>query len=263
MIMKDKYSDERRDFLKKMFTVVVASAVFPHIVLGKIEPEIREKDDKLLGIFHVDINDYPKLREIWGSYRISIPNTDGFFPNVLLTRLSREEFDEEFACVSESCPHEGNPVEDLNPESLLFECKKGHGSLFMADGTYVWGKADKKNLEKYKLNWDGKDSITIDIPAYMVNAVEQENGLFYLSQNEPNPCSSITRIQFGIEKSGSVKIVLLDLQGRELLKIANGFYNTGNFTVPVDVSELAPGAYFYKMTLNDKVIRTKKLIVAK
>ena len=89
----------RRDFLKSILTVSVTNVAFPHLILGKIEPEIKYKGDKLLGLYIINIDGYPALKEMWGSVRIQIPPefTDGYFAPIIVTHVPKEDYGKLFA----------------------------------------------------------------------------------------------------------------------------------------------------------------------
>ena len=91
---------------------------------------------------------------------------------------------------------------------------------------------------------------------------------FSLSQNYPNPFNPSTVISFNIPVSGTVSLVVLDPQGKEVKTLVNGFRNSGNYSVNFNASDMASGVYFYKLTVNDAVnsgqfTETKRMILIK
>ena len=75
---------------------------------------------------------------------------------------------------------------------------------------------------------------------------EIPNG-FSLEQNYPNPFNPVTNINFSIPRSGSVKLVVFDVQGRVVTELVNGNYNAGSYKVDFDAAALSSGVYFYKI----------------
>ncbi|MCX7735815.1 MAG: T9SS type A sorting domain-containing protein [Candidatus Kapabacteria bacterium] len=253
----------RRDFLKLMLTASVFSASYPHILLGKEEGDILEKKDKILGYFHIELDKYPQLYEVWGSVRLAVEGIDPreHYPKIFITKVPYDEFGKEYVSVSEACSHEGNPLEDLNLETHLFECVKGHGSLFLADGKPFWGEAlrIRRPLVSYKVNYFGGNVLNVEIDALITDYYKEAETLSYLRQNLPNPCSDSAIIEFGVEKPANVKILIYSIKGKLLFELYNNFTSEGNHSISVDMTSLPSGVYLYKMFINNEPIHTKKL----
>lgn len=256
--------NSRREFLKLLMTATVFSSSYPHILLGKEEGEIIEKSDEILGYFHVELDKYPVLYELWGSVRLYVDGIDPreHYPKIFITRVPVEEFGKEFVSVTEACSHEGYELEDLNKETHLFECVKGHGSLFFADGKPFWGEALKINrpLVSYKVNYFGGNVLNVEVNALKTDYYSENVNLSYLRQNVPNPCSDSAIIEFGIEKSSNVKISIYQINGKFLFEIYNRFTSEGNHNINIDLNGLPKGVYIYKMFIDNVPLHTKKLI---
>jgi len=85
---------------------------------------------------------------------------------------------------------------------------------------------------------------------------------FSLAQNFPNPFNPTTRIQFEIPEKSFVNMKLFNLGGQEVASLANGEFQPGVHEVTVSGSELASGAYFYKLTAG-KFTATRTLQLVK
>jgi len=85
---------------------------------------------------------------------------------------------------------------------------------------------------------------------------------FKLYQNYPNPFNPETKIKFDIPKDGNVKIVIYDIMGREVKKIADENVKAGSYSVNWNAADYSSGLYFYELITND-FIETKKLILIK
>ena len=70
---------------------------------------------------------------------------------------------------------------------------------------------------------------------------------FSLEQNYPNPFNPVTNIKFSIPRSGSVKLVVFDVQGKQVTELVNGNYNAGSYKADFDAAQLSSGVYFYKI----------------
>ena len=85
---------------------------------------------------------------------------------------------------------------------------------------------------------------------------------FELSQNYPNPFNPVTNINFSIPRSGSVKLVVFDVQGRVVTELVNGNYNAGSYKVDFDAAALSSGVYFYKIE-TEGFTDVKKMMLVK
>ena len=86
---------------------------------------------------------------------------------------------------------------------------------------------------------------------------------FELQQNYPNPFNPVTKINFDISKSGFVSIKVFDMLGREVATLINTNLSAGSYNVNFDASTLASGMYLYNLSVNNKSIATKKMILSK
>jgi|WetSurSiteA1Bulk_404760.scaffolds.fasta_scaffold13951_2 photosystem II stability/assembly factor-like uncharacterized protein len=97
------------------------------------------------------------------------------------------------------------------------------------------------------------------IPAQTENFAED----YELYQNYPNPFNNQTKIEFTIPKFSEVRIVLYDIVGRQRDIITDGIYQSGKYETIYTPKNISSGVYFYKMEVNGKVLKTKKLIMQK
>ena len=77
-----------------------------------------------------------------------------------------------------------------------------------------------------------------------------------LSQNYPNPFNSSTVIQFSLPSAGPVSLMIYDIQGREIRRLIDSDFDTGNHSVvwnSIDNSNksVSSGIYFYRLTTDD------------
>ena len=71
---------------------------------------------------------------------------------------------------------------------------------------------------------------------------------FFLSQNYPNPFNPVSRIDFALPVDSRVVLKIYDITGREIRTILNELRSAGYYTIDFDLSHLASGIYFYKLT---------------
>ncbi|SDM44278.1 Por secretion system C-terminal sorting domain-containing protein [Daejeonella rubra] len=116
------------------------------------------------------------------------------------------------------------------------------------------------------------DNLT-DIQASAISAQkkyeEQNNSMaeiledgFVLEQNYPNPAADQSTIEFGIDKAGLVSLLLYNSIGQPVKELLNGSLQKGSYGVNVELTDLDPGIYFYKMLFDGKE-KTLKMIISK
>jgi hypothetical protein len=86
---------------------------------------------------------------------------------------------------------------------------------------------------------------------------------FYLGQNYPNPFNPSTMIRFQIKRLADLKLVVYDVTGKEIIKLADKEYKAGSYEVSFDGSKYSSGIYFYSLIVDGKLIDTKKMILIK
>ncbi len=97
----------------------------------------------------------------------------------------------------------------------------------------------------------GIKPISNNIPSY-----------FKLYQNYPNPFNPSTTIEFDISQTSFIRLIVYDLNGRELQTLVNEELNAGSYRVSFDGNKLSSGLYFYRL-FSDGYIHTKKMVLIK
>ena len=87
-------------------------------------------------------------------------------------------------------------------------------------------------------------------------------GSFTLAQNFPNPFSSVTTINYSIDRAGPVNLEVFDIEGRRIATLVEGTQAAGQHSVGFDASRLPSGTYLYRL-VNAKGIQSKKMIVTR
>ena len=83
-----------------------------------------------------------------------------------------------------------------------------------------------------------------------------------LSWPAPNPCNSLTTIQYSLPVDEFVTLKVFDSFGNEVSRLVNEYQSTGKYTVLFSVEDLSSGIYFYRLQAGS-FSATKKLIVQK
>ncbi|QQS37007.1 MAG: T9SS type A sorting domain-containing protein [Ignavibacteriales bacterium] len=168
-------------------------------------------------------------------------------------------------------------VADVGPANeIIFNLAKDDGSY-----TFSGTKLDYHNViatEKFNgiyfaLNsWEGSTTtsmkvIDVFVDREDVTGIEDEfdgqiPAAYDLKQNFPNPFNPATTIQFALPRSGEVNLVVYDVLGKEVARLASGEFSAGTHTVHFNASNLASGVYFYKLDTGD-FVSVKKLLLVK
>jgi photosystem II stability/assembly factor-like uncharacterized protein len=100
----------------------------------------------------------------------------------------------------------------------------------------------------------------------LITSGNNETGItpvsFSLKQNYPNPFNPMCNVQFSMCNTGNVRIVVYDVQGREIETLVNEVLKPGTYEVSFDGSHYSSGVYFYKM-ITDGFTETKKMLLIK
>jgi hypothetical protein len=85
---------------------------------------------------------------------------------------------------------------------------------------------------------------------------------FNLSQNHPNPVSTVTRIAFTCPVAARVRLSVYDLAGRRVATLADGIYQPGIYDFAWEPKAAAPGVYLYTLEApGERLVRT--MVVAR
>lgn len=91
-----------------------------------------------------------------------------------------------------------------------------------------------------------------------VNTVDPNSGVVIAS--EPNPCSDHMDISYTLPKESSVKAELYDQCGKLIKSLLTDHSNMGMHQFSVDMRDVAPGIYYYRME-GDYFSATRKCLV--
>lgn len=169
-------------------------------------------------------------------------------------------------------------VESLTglPAGLTFQCDNaecqypgGQTGCAIISGTPPSGSAGTYpltiQLSAYVGGFGIANPFTLDYYFIVVNPApnsigENENNSFAIKQNKPNPFEDITSIDYTLTEAGKVSFEVYNLVG-ELVDSKTITGNKGANRLQFDGSELANGAYIYKMTNSGNTI-TKRMVVS-
>lgn len=92
------------------------------------------------------------------------------------------------------------------------------------------------------------------------NPVHDQQGIFYLDQNWPNPVKEHTLFRFGLANPCKVTLILHNLAGQVLATLVDRYYLEGEHVLDWNSQELPPGTYFYRLTAGEYT-ETRKLVI--
>jgi hypothetical protein len=91
---------------------------------------------------------------------------------------------------------------------------------------------------------------------------------FSLSRNYPNPFNPSTTINFSLPEQGNVKLSVFNLLGQEVKTLVSSDMEPGTYKAVWNAQnnmgqKVSSGIYFYRLTVNNKVINTYKMLMLK
>lgn len=92
------------------------------------------------------------------------------------------------------------------------------------------------------------DGAVVSIPTINspLTGIRPVNNLTGLSVS-PNPAKDQTVVSFSLENQGTIRMVLIDMIGNQVMEVATGEFAAGNHKVAFSASTLKPGIYFLKL----------------
>ena len=82
-----------------------------------------------------------------------------------------------------------------------------------------------------------------------------------ISQNYPNPFSTVTNIEFTLENSDNVTVKVFDVRGSLIAVLAENNYSVGTHKIVWNASDVPTGYYFYSLQTSNGIITKKASIV--
>lgn len=93
-----------------------------------------------------------------------------------------------------------------------------------------------------------------------VNEVVNDAKVFVVSQNYPNPFSNETNVTLYLNQGGDLNLTVVNTMGQVVKTADYEDLNNGTHNLVIDGSDLAPGIYFYSLTINGSTV-TKRMQV--
>jgi hypothetical protein len=153
-------------------------------------------------------------------------------------------------------------VDDIDGDSLVELAYLGD-----AGQVYVWdfdaSSRGGKNVGRFMA--DNKNSSIFIDPNIPTDVDDDHSNLpsqFALGQNYPNPFNPETVIPFSLAKRAQVKLDVFNVLGQHVITLLDEQLPAGTHSVRFDGASRASGVYFYRLTLDDRQL-VKKMVMVK
>ncbi|HAQ60767.1 TPA: hypothetical protein DCR49_01995 [Candidatus Delongbacteria bacterium] len=84
-----------------------------------------------------------------------------------------------------------------------------------------------------------------------------------LHQNYPNPFNPVTTIRYSLSTEAQVKLTVFDITGREVAELVSEKQAKGNHEIKFNGESLTSGLYLFRLSVNDKVVQSRKMMMLK
>jgi sugar lactone lactonase YvrE len=127
--------------------------------------------------------------------------------------------------------------------------------------------AGNGNIETFRTDTPGRSWVMLNNPTDVKH--EQSSNIpneFRIEQNYPNPFNPSTNIKFNLPNSSNVKIIIYDTLGREVIKLADREFESGEHTLTWNINEthgksLTSGIYFANVQVGTLTKSIKMLLM--
>ncbi|HXX65362.1 MAG TPA: T9SS type A sorting domain-containing protein [Bacteroidota bacterium] len=106
------------------------------------------------------------------------------------------------------------------------------------------------------------DDLALSGTATAVAQVAQVPHTYALEQNYPNPFNPSTVISYDLASTGTVRLTVYDILGREVERLVDGIQSAGSHQVRFDGNGLSSGVYIYRLQSPGAVLE-RKMVLAK
>jgi len=142
-------------------------------------------------------------------------------------------------------------------------------------GIAVWGDDPViDNCMKFRF-WDGEIEYDAVIDPIIGDAVWSADGLlvgkleingvlpveFGIQSTYPNPFNGMVRLNYGLDKTGLVKLKVYDITGRHIANLVRNDRPAGKHKVVWDANQFPSGLYFVRLECAGQVASTKLMLV--
>lgn len=95
-----------------------------------------------------------------------------------------------------------------------------------------------------------------------INEINSMNGIT-LFQNQPNPFSTISTINYELKETAAISFNVFDVTGKVVATQNIGEQNVGTHTVKFNAENLSAGVYYYSLKVNNNSSSAMKMVIIK
>ena len=118
--------------------------------------------------------------------------------------------------------------------------------------------------EEYVLNYEslsGNNTYETDaLWAVQIEEIANPQN-FGITSLAPNPFNAVSRLVFRINDESNVNLAIFDIDGRQVMEVANGHMQAGDHSISIDGSDLASGLYFIRLSAGTQVDSRKLTLI--
>jgi hypothetical protein len=145
-------------------------------------------------------------------------------------------------------------------EKVNYAMQQGHGGIMIFDLNS--GYLDPQNFPNAADRNPLQTAVRNALATSSVHPSSEIPSGYALEQNYPNPFNPATTISYELPYASHVKLVVLDVLGREVAALVDEVQGSGFKSVAFEASGLSSGVYFYTLQAG-RFRDSKKLIVMK
>lgn len=86
---------------------------------------------------------------------------------------------------------------------------------------------------------------------------------FVLRQNYPNPFNPTTTIEYSLNNSADIAILVYNIKGDLVRKFDMGYQSRGLHKMIFDGTNLSSGLYVYRLDINNEPVDAGKMVLSK
>ncbi|HWY39088.1 MAG TPA: T9SS type A sorting domain-containing protein [Bacteroidia bacterium] len=168
-----------------------------------------------------------------------------------------------YFCFNQTCYGSGTvySVASMAAGASLPNGNNSYGLRTEFDAWSVIGTSIVRYTIYDSTNTSDSMNITITYNVTGATGIRNINSNVYVSNAAPNPASNVVNFTYDLGNMGNTTAVKIYNSLGTLVKTA--MLNPLSKTTQVDVSGLEEGFYFYSVVSNDKVISTKRMVIAR
>ena len=259
----DKFENENYQTAKQLFQNLIN--YYPNSEFAQ------ESVKELFAVEQFTTNNYTSLQQ-------TLLNDSIYLSNSELTRVAV------FFANKCNLKLENYPAAILHYESIIDNPETIQDSIFAvidAGYAYMLMGSDRKAIGRY--SWlcpesekdfeDTKKELLNTLLGETENQDENDNSMQIpnvpvIHNNYPNPFNPTTTIKFSVPKESEVEILVYNVKGQKVKKLASSTFERGQHQViwngrDDNHDKVSSGIYFYKYTVNGKVKSNKKMLLLK